>query len=174
MQNILTRRHGHLLGMQLSAINFLLQHPKVLRRQRSQFASPWKTAREFNCTLDSVIEPDPDQDAGSRLPSSVLTDITLKLIFRGIFVVASNLGIHEPGASPRALRCDFLGGASDNQSVVVVILCRRHEKLAATKRHAALVRARVRGLLPGAVRVSAFVALVEHEAGVFRSRMLRA
>ena len=159
--------------MPLSSINYLLQHPTVLRRQRSHFASPWKTARDLNCALDNIIEPEDETAAGGRLPSSVLTDITLKLIFRGVFVVASNLGIHDGGVHPRVLRCDFLGGGNDNRSVVIVIICRREDKLQAAKRHAALVRAKVRRLLPNDVRATAFIALVENVGGGFRSRMLR-
>lgn len=147
----------------VNVINYLLLHPRVLHQRNHRYVSKWKTGQDLEIPREEVV-------VGSDQAVDCTASIIVRLLLRGIYALAGNLGIREAKPHGQVLRIDLACSSADNRNLVVVVVCSNRATLIACKKHGhKLVRA-LRGIVPRDVSVRAHVAVVENG----QTRMLRA
>ena len=147
----------------VNVMNYLLLHPRVLHQKNHRYISKWKTGQDLETPREQVV-------VGSDEAVECTASIILRLLLRGVFAIAGNLGIREAKPRGEVLRIDLACSSADNRHLVVVVVCSNRTKLSACKRHGNKLVRVLRGVVPRGVCVRAHIAVVENG----QTRMLRA
>jgi len=155
------RRAGSILAvarywqrpMTLQGIQYVLQHPRLLRLRHHRFESSWATASDLACSTHDTVQV----ARGACLTSQNLACVLAGLFARHLTIVACNVAISLPRG---AIKCNFLAGTAEGRTVVGVIVCRSAREWDTCREHAGRVRRALQSLVRAPEDVTVYVAQV--------------
>lgn len=146
----------------LNIVQYILLHPRILQQKNDKYLSSWVTAEDLSATRSAVI-------TGNTVPMQCSVSIMLRVLMRGVFAIAGNLGVREAGPRGDVLRIDLACSSIDNHNLVVVVFCSSSDRVARCKQHGLRLLRALRGIVKQGTRLRANVALVENG----QTKMLR-